>query len=682
MASPRPSIIYTRMRSLLLFSLFAAVALADGPKDNIPTAVRPIPPTDKAVALPEADKVSLTKELAELRTAIDAAAKAQAKNPRLEEFLPDLEIFHKATDWAGRYNEYFNKAEFKVAHDLIAEGKARAAAFQKGETPWTRQTGLVVRGYKSKIDGSVQPYGMVIPDNYAGSLMRLDFWCHGRGETLSELAFLKDRRSNVGQIPATNRLVLHLYGRYCCANKFAGEVDLWEAYAHARKSYNIDDDRLFIRGFSMGGAAVWQFGAHYTDRWCAISPGAGFSETPEFLKVFQSEEVNRIPSWQKTLWSWYNATDVAVNFTNAPTIAYSGEIDGQKQAADIMARYLAKENIELTHIIGPKTAHKFHPDAFAEVERRLDIIAAAGRNRMPKEVSFVTYFLRYHRMHWVQVDRLETHWQPARVDAKVIDERHVIVQTKNVAALTLDMPAGFAPQSVRETTMVKIDGQDIEAVRATSERSWTAKFSRVNGKWALSAGPDESVLAKKHGLSGPVDDAFMDAFTFVAPTGQPLNAKVGGWVKSEMERAVFEWRRQFRGLAPVKNDAQVKDEDIAKSNLILWGDPSSNAVLAKIVAKLPITWTAEKLVVNGKTYAAGDHAPILIYPNPLNPQKYVVINSGFTYREYDYLNNARQIAKLPDWAVIDLNTAPDTQNPGKVEDAGFFDEVWQFRASK
>lgn len=682
MASPRPSIIYTRMRSLLLLSLFAAVALADGPKDNIPTAVRPIPPTDKAVALPEADKVSLTKELAELRTAIDAAVKAQAKNPRLEEFLPDLEIFHKATDWAGRYNEYFNKAEFKVAHDLIAEGKARAAAFQKGETPWTRQTGLVVRGYKSKIDGSVQPYGMVIPDNYAGSLMRLDFWCHGRGETLSELAFLKDRRANVGQIPATNRLVLHLYGRYCCANKFAGEVDLWEAYAHARKSYNIDDDRLFIRGFSMGGAAVWQFGAHYTDRWCAISPGAGFSETPEFLKVFQSEEVNRIPSWQKTLWSWYNATDVAVNFTNAPTIAYSGEIDGQKQAADIMARYLAKENIELTHIIGPKTAHKFHPDAFAEVERRLDIIAAAGRNRMPKEVSFVTYFLRYHRMHWVQVDRLETHWQPARVDAKVIDERHVIVQTKNVAALTLDMPAGFAPQSVRETTMVKIDGQDIEAVRATSERSWTAKFSRVNGKWALSAGPDESVLAKKHGLSGPVDDAFMDAFTFVAPTGQPLNAKVGGWVKSEMERAVFEWRRQFRGLAPVKNDAQVKDEDIAKSNLILWGDPSSNAVLAKIVAKLPITWTAEKLVVNGKTYAAGDHAPILIYPNPLNPQKYVVINSGFTYREYDYLNNARQIAKLPDWAVIDLNTAPDTQNPGKVEDAGFFDEVWQFRTSK
>ena len=117
------------MRSLLLLYLFAAMALADGPKDNVPAAVRPIPPTDKAVALPEADKVSLAKELTELRTAIDAAAKAQAKNPRLEELLADIEIFHKAVDWAGKYNEYFNKGEFKTAHDLIAEGKFRAAAF-------------------------------------------------------------------------------------------------------------------------------------------------------------------------------------------------------------------------------------------------------------------------------------------------------------------------------------------------------------------------------------------------------------------------------------------------------------------------------------------------------------------------------------------------------------------------
>ena len=67
------------------------------------------------------------------------------------------------------------------------------------------------------------------------------------------------------------------------------------------------------------------------------------------------------------------------------------------------------------------------------------------------------------------------------------------------------------------------------------------------------------------------------------------------------------------------------------------------------------------------------------YPNPLNPKRYIVLNSSFTYREYDYLNNARQIPKLPDWAIIDLSERPGTQRPGKIVDAGFFGERWELK---
>ena len=668
-----------RIAAALALIAFSASAVADGPKDNIPAAVRPIPPTDKAVVVPESDRAALNASLAELRKDIDAAAKAQSKHPRLQEFLPDLEIYHKAVDWALRHNEVFKKEEIKSALELIAEGRARAAAFAKGETPWTTQTGLVVRGYRSRIDGSVQPYGMVIPAGWAnGAPMRLDFWCHGRGETLTELAFMTERRRNVGQVPADGRLVLHLYGRYCCANKFAGEVDLWEAYEHARRSYAIDDDRLFIRGFSMGGAAVWQFGAHYADRWCGISPGAGFSETPEFLNVFQNEDVSKIPSWQKTLWGWYNATDVPVNFTNAPLVAYSGELDKQKQAADVMARELSKVGVTMTHIIGPQTAHKIHPDSMAEIERRLAQMASAGRDRMPRQVAFETFFLRYNRMHWVQIDRMESHWTKARIQADAVHAAIINVMTRNVTAFTLDMPAGLSPQSRFITTVVKVDGQDVQTVTAGSDRSFRVSLVRKDGRWAVGT-PDDGVLSKRHGVSGPIDDAFMDAFLFVSPSGKALNEKVGAWTKSERERAVFEWRRQFRGDAPMKADTQVTDADIASRNLILWGDPSSNTVLARIADRLPIKWTAEGLTVDGRTYAAGEHAPVLVYPNPLNPSRYVVINSGFTYREYDYLNNARQVPKLPDWAVIDLRTPPDSMSPGKVVDAGFFDDAWGWR---
>ncbi|MGL5096313.1 MAG: hypothetical protein ACRDD1_12030, partial [Planctomycetia bacterium] len=63
---------------------------------------------------------------------------------------------------------------------------------------------------------------------------------------------------------------------------------------------------------------------------------------------------------------------------------------------------------------------------------------------------------------------------------------------------------------------------------------------------------------------------------------------------------------------------------------------------------------------------------------PLNSKKYVVLNSGFTFREYDYLNNARQTPKLPDYAVVDVDQSPDSRSPGRIADAGFFNESWGF----
>src|SRR5260370_18982652 len=96
-----------------------------------------------------------------------------------------------------------------------------------------------------------------------------------------------------------------------------------EAISYGRKHYTIDQDRLVMRGFSMGGAACWQFAVHYPSVWAAAAPGAGFAETAEFLKVFQSESVQ--PTWyQKKLWHLYSCTDYAVNLSNCPTLAHTG----------------------------------------------------------------------------------------------------------------------------------------------------------------------------------------------------------------------------------------------------------------------------------------------------------------------------------------------------------------------
>src|SRR5687768_9445391 len=201
----------------------------DGERDNNQDNVRPIPPP--GVAVPDADRAELEAGLKELRTAIDGLRPTSDQKA-------DVEIFHKAVDWALRYNEIFNVKEIPVAKQLLKAGLERAEMLKGGLSPWTSATGLVPKGYVSKIDGSVQPYGLVVPESYDGTKkVRLDTWFHGRGETLSELSFVEQRRKSKGEFTPPDTIVLHLYGRYCNANKLAGEVDLFEALESVKRQY-------------------------------------------------------------------------------------------------------------------------------------------------------------------------------------------------------------------------------------------------------------------------------------------------------------------------------------------------------------------------------------------------------------------------------------------------------------
>lgn len=659
--------------SLILLSL-AAPARADGPADNLPDKVRRIPklgievPAEKREVL-EAKLTDLEQRIAELGKRDDA---------RTRSLLCDIQIYSKAVRDALRHQEFFEANELAVADELLEEGRQRAAELAEGHAPWTTATGLVVRGYVSRIDGSIQPYGIVVPESYdpkTATRHRLDLWFHGRGETLSEVNFLQNRRTQVGQFAPRDTFVLHPYGRYCNAFKFAGEVDVLEALESVRDRYRIEDDLIAVRGFSMGGAACWHLAVHYSDRWFAANPGAGFSETAKFLRHFQNEETE--PTWfERRLYHLYDATDWAPNLFHCPTVAYSGEDDPQKQAADVMEEALAEAGIKLRHVIGPKTKHHYHPDSQAAVERLMDSLAETGRDRFPAAIHLVTYTLKYNRMGWVTIDGIAEHWQRAAVEAVMADSSSVDVATNNVTELTFDLPAGWCLLNVDQPVSVIIDEQEVIVPQPLSDRSWHAQLHLDEGKWTAGPRPAKG-LRKQHNLQGPIDDAFMDSFIFVRPSGDAAHPAVGEWVESEFERAIEHWRRQFRGDARVKFDHEVTDDDIASANLVLWGDRSSNKLLARIADKLPIIWQKDSIVAGDQTFAADRHALVMIYPNPLNPQRYAVLNSGFTFREFAYLNNARQVPKLPDWAVVDVRVPPDALWPGKIAAAAFFDEQWQ-----
>jgi hypothetical protein len=631
-------------RCLFVAAVLLALTLAraDGPGDNDPAKVRAIPP--RGIEVAKADRAKLTRSLAALGRKIDSLR----KDPRRREgLLPDVEVFYRAVRSALDNGEFYSEsdpiahADVEKARRLLAEGDVRADSLRDGKAPWRSAAGLVVRGYRSRIDGSAQPYVLRVPKSYRpGSPYRhrLDIWLHGRNETTTEMRFLSPLERWRSEFTPRHAFVLYPFGRYCNAFKFAGEIDVLEAIDHVKKHYPIDEDRVVMRGFSMGGAGCWQFAVHYPGRWCAAAPGAGFSETSDFLKVFQKEDY-KSTAYQRKLLHLYDCPDYALNLFNCPVVAYSGEKDRQKQAADVMERAMKKVGLHLVHVIGPGTEHSYHPRAKEEIN-----------------------------------------WEQATVKADLLDRR-VTVETANVSAFTLSIGPGDSPLPADRPVMVSIDGKEVvEAAPVLSDRSWIAHFRKVGGKWQSVKSAEDGTLRKRHALQGPIDDAFMDSFLLVRPTGKPLNDKLGAWVKGEMAHAITHWRRHFRGEARVKDDSAVTKADIAAHNLVLWGDPASNKLLGKIADKLPIGWTAKGVRLGKETFDAAHHVPVLIYPNPHNPKRYVVLNSGFTYREYDYLNNARQVPKLPDYAILDVRTAPSMRAPGKVVTAGFFDEAWRLPA--
>jgi dienelactone hydrolase len=657
-----PALTFT-LTSLFTLSLpFPSHAQTPPPASPAP---QPVPKKIPApgLSLTTADRAELTAGTAALRAELDALARelASPADARLLALLPDVEIFPKAVAWALADDTFYSPKEIAFAKHLLAEGRERAAHLRAKNAPWLQARGLIVRGYRSKLDGSVQPYGLVINLDVDPSVPTpLMVWLLGRGEKRTELAFLAERDAGPPQLTPKATMTLVPYGRFCNATKFAGEVDVMEALAAVRAHYAIDPLRIAVAGFSMGGGSTWHLAPHYSGLWCAASPGAGFAETPLFTKALAPGKETR-PAWEQLLWRHYEATGITANFFNVPTLAYTGDKDGQKEASDLMAAAFAREGLKLERFIGPDTAHKYHDATKAALTTRFEALIAQGRDPSPREVWLQTYTLRYPESAWVRIEGLTEHWQLAEVRATQHDSLRLEAHTKNVTAVSFP--------GINATTVV-LDGQTVPAADASLH------FHRTGDTWRAGRAVG---LRKSPGLTGPVNDAFFEPFVFVRPSGKPLNPELGTWVESELTAARHLWRDVFRGDPPVLADTALTDADLTSKNLILWGDPTSNKVLAKLLAtgKLPLAWDAKSLTFRGQTYLSAHHAPIFIFPNPLNPARYVVLNSGIDFRTEGYGNNAHQTPKLPDWAVVDLRTPPGPRWPGKIVHAGFFDEEWK-----
>jgi pimeloyl-ACP methyl ester carboxylesterase len=623
------------------------------------------------------------KEKTEQIEALVKDLKAKRAKPEL---VDDVEVYAHAGQMLLEYPDMFgSQAAIDHAFTTLDQGIERGKQLQANQPKWNEGKKQIL-AYTSEIDGAVLPYGITLPENYDPTKpARLYVWLHGRQNNTTESEFIYGflgRRGNgvadVGQIQ------LDCFGRVNGAGwHWAGEMDVFEAIAAVKKRFNIDDKRIILRGFSQGGEGAWNIALHYPDRFAAAEIGAGTwsrrSETPGYE-----------PYQYATLKIWENMPDWALNIFNLPLAAHDGDSDtqipslpgpppgvpsrGQLESSLRTRAQLEREGFQsegdpdFLHVkgtpgiflISQNTGHGTSPLVRQRLNDFLKEWGDKGQTS-PDHLRFLTYTTRYNSDYWASLEGLEKQYERAEIDAQRTDGGAAYdIKTKNLTRLVL--------RETDHASEINIDDQTLK-VKAAPEIT----LDRNGPTWKVVKNGPESGLHKTHALQGPIDDAFLDPFLLVRPTGKPWNEEVNQQALRTMAHFDFMWGKFFRGHPFVKDDKDVTEADFAKYHVVLFGDPGSNKWIAKMNGKLPFKWTKQSVTFGGQTYAANENYPAMIYPNPFNPSKYVVLNTGLTIEDRGY-NGDYGMPQWGDYAIVKVK--PDAAVPDLVI-GGLFDENWQ-----
>jgi dienelactone hydrolase len=676
----RPRLVFTLTLPCLLVGAYILVQSVTAPPAYAPTGPYSPPPS-----LPPAEDLRKTIEERGEKLGHDLAELRGLGVP--DTFLADIEVYRKAALWVIRHNEFYGKQAGEWTLAALDRGLLRASQLARGENPWLQQTGLaVVRGYRSHLDGSVQPYAVTFPAGYGKDRhkkWRLDVVLHGRDTSLTEVSFLYRHRGDHPAPREQDWVQIDIFGRGNNGYRWAGEVDVLEAvdnFLAVERQLNraqlLDPARVVLRGFSMGGAGTWHLGLHRPDRWCVLGPGAGFTSTHGYVKDLPAQ----LPAPQEACLHIYDAVDYAENAFNVPVVAYAGADDSQLAAARNIEARLQPAHIPMTLLVAPGLAHQFPPAWQEKAEAEYAKFVAKGRPEYPPHVHFETYTLKYPGTDWVEIVALDRHYQRALVDARQTEGGYTIT-TANVRALHLTLPPGATRQAVGLT----LDGQKLEAQPYLAEPAAVTLhlyLEKRQGRWAAVL-PERLITErlrlpqKSVGLTGPIDDAFTASFLCVRGRGPAWHEATGTYAETCLERFRQEWSKYFRGELPVKDDAEVTPQDIAGRHLILFGDPSSNSLMEQALPGLPLKWTKDTLTWEGKDYPSSSHVPALIYPSPLAAGRYVVLNTGHTFHAADFEGtNALLYPQWGDYALLKRTAGKD---PLAVEVvlSGLFDDFWR-----
>ncbi|MCE5240075.1 prolyl oligopeptidase family serine peptidase [bacterium] len=539
---------------------------------------------------------------------------------------------------------------------VVAAGMASLQRLERREQPPLRAGALNELAYITENDLTAQPYHLYLPPGYDGKRQwPLIVFLHGYVPSTSVVDPWLPVPEHCEVAGKHGCLLLVPYGRRNTDFQGVGEVDVLASLRQVRQVFNVDPDRIYLSGVSMGGMGAWNIALRHPGLFAAVTPMCG--QTDMFRWWGWPRE--QAPPWKRWLIEWDNALDQVPNVRNQNIFVQHGELDNliPVEQTRLMVEAARQQGTPIKCLEQTGESHYiyFRTESYENAwswEKQFTL------DRSPRRVDLKLYSLEYNQAFWLTVDALGQWGTPGTVTAEVSPEKEKLsLTTDNVTAVTIDSRTARLPEGC---TFVW-NGQPV------------AGQPGPDGTIALRPeAPPPPPLQKRRGLCGPCEEVFDTRFLLVQGTAgdeaadAELARRVGLWQA--------EWDQFADGPPPAKLDTELTEDDLQQCNLVLFGTPQTNSVLARMADRLPVRIGDHRYDIGGKTYEGAHLGLVMCYPNPLNPNRYVLIYSGERHGERLSVNHKHDL--LPDFVVFTTDSfGRDDTNDALC--AGFFGMDWQ-----
>jgi len=561
--------------------------------------------------------------------------------------------------WRARADHYLTRAE--AGADPFAEAK--------GE--------ITVRAYQSRISPALQNYGVYVPPDYDPSRAYPVYIALHGGSSNGNLFLGVLLGNNMDWLTYPE----HLYDVYTpqwspewivvaptgfgqVMWRWMGEQDLLDVLADVERHYHVDEDRVVLGGLSNGGVGAYAVGARHASRFSVVQAMSGAPSWLQYLGRTRPEVERSVRPW--------SAMDLAKNLTNTHFRYYHGLRDGGPMRPDYVRAFEAHLD-ELgmdNHATWYDTGH----DILYYVHRHGRIYAQLAEERRdprPHDVLLVSGDYRAAEQHWLRLTHIQSYPDLANVHGRV-EGAQLSLETHGAGALRVDLSrCPLEGDPVR----VVADGQEVYAgPRAALGQA--LHLVRRGDEWQRGF-PDARAREKRPELSGPITDAYFDAMIHVYGTA---NAEHTDALRDAAQRGARGWPLWAWDLKQqVVADSEVTPEMMRSATIVLYGSPGDNTLLTRMDGALPIHVDAHGVGIGDRRFDGDDVGVRFLYPNPLAPERYVVVQAAVTPEQVGAANKLAEFGG--DWVVFDARTLRGAQRrvfgPNRPLDVGYFDDLWR-----